>query len=867
MSTISSLVERLNPEGRAALEKAAHRCKAQRQFYVELEHLLIEMIADSNGETASLLRSFGVDHELVTPELLKAISGFEAGENRSPAISNHLIECLKDAWTGASLSAGNKRIRPGFILWAMLNGDSSRRLILSSAPILARVPVPKLLEEVNNTGGPSSSGSKPSKVSKEMGELIPDGDGEDDPLERFTIDLTDEAMNGRMDPVIGRDDEIRQLIDILLRRRQNNPILTGDAGVGKTAVVEGLAQRIVKAQVPKVLADNKILSLDLGLLQAGASMRGEFEHRLRSIVDAVTASTTPIILFIDEAHTLIGAGGQAGQNDAANLLKPALARGSLRMIAATTWSEYKRYFEKDAALVRRFQVVKITEPEYEKAVTMLRGAADKLERHHSVRIHEGALHDAVRLSQRYIAGRQLPDKAISVLDTACARVAVTQSEIPPPLADAKARIELLETESARIGREIAGDGSNHEERLEEIRREIESLKADATRMESRWTQEKETVDRLLALQKDPTQPPSDVSEFQYLKLKLETLQETGEPLVHAFVNTKAVSEVVSNWTGIPTGQMLRDGAIGARDLLQHLESRIISQKSALEVIARRIQSFFAQLGEPNKPTGVFMLAGPSGVGKTETATALADILYGGPQSLITVNMSEYQEAHTISGLKGAPPGYVGYGTGGVMTEAIRRRPYSVLLLDEIEKAHPDVIELFYQVFDKGQIEDSEGQMIDFRHTLIILTSNVGDEAIAAYADQGNLDPDEMVSAIRPDLRRVFPAAFLGRLTVAPYLPLAAEDLAEIAQMKIGHVRDRLKVVHDCDLTYDEAVLNTIVDLSTESESGARNVDAIISDTLTAQISGVVLDKMIENAVLRSIHIDVDEMGRFNLSVT
>ncbi|SDZ90152.1 type VI secretion system ATPase TssH [Rubrimonas cliftonensis] len=848
MTDVKALVSRLNPACRAALERAAQRCNGRGQAAVELEHLLVELLADAEGDAARLLRAHDVDAAAVVADLRRAIDQFQGGATRTPALSQHLVEALKEAWSVASLGGGADRVRSGHLIRAMLGGQASRRLLVAAAPMLAKLPTdldPDLARAAQGgSEGPAEAGP----------------DAGDAPLARFTLDMTAEARAGRIDPVVGRDDEIRQLVDILLRRRQNNPILAGDAGVGKTAVVEGLALRMVEGRVPASLAAVRLLSLDLGALQAGAGMRGEFEHRLRGVVDAVAASPQPIVLFIDEAHTLIGAGGQAGQNDAANLLKPALARGQLRCVAATTWGEYKRHIEKDPALARRFQVVKVGEPEPDAAVEMLRGVAAKLEAHHGVRVLEGGLREAVRLSHRYISDRQLPDKAISVLDTACARVAVSQSEHPPALAGALARIAAMEVEIGRLARETSLGDAAQSERAATLDAERDAMRARADEMRSRWRNEREVVRRLLELEA----AAADRVELRALRLQMETLQEGREPLVHAFVDARAVAQVVSGWTGVPTGEMLREGAEGARDLLARLRARVIAQDGALETICRRVQSWFAQLGEPARPTGVFLLVGPSGVGKTETAAALADALFGGPRALVTVNMSEYQEAHSISGLKGAPPGYVGHGRGGVMTEAVRRRPYSVLLLDEIEKAHRDVIELFYQVFDKGVLEDSEGQLVDFRNTLILLTSNVGAGTLADCAARGVTDPAALAAAIRPELLRAFPAAFLGRLIVTPYRPLGPEHLSRIAAMKLDALRDRLAANHGVALTWDRAVLDALIARATESESGARNVEAVIADTLTPQVAGLMLDRIAEAAPAAGVHVALGADGGFTL---
>ncbi len=831
-----ALVQRLDAPARGALERAAQTCRARGHATVELEHLLAELLAEDDGEPARLVRQSDLDPASLRAALGKAVDGFAAGATRTPALSAHLVETLKEAWSFASLEQGGGKVSAGGLLRAMLTAETPRRLILATLPLLARVSRDRLDQELGRTPAAEAQTNP------------------DDPLAVYTQDLTAEARAGRIDPVTGRDAEIRQLVDVLLRRRQNNPILTGEAGVGKTAVVEGLAQRLVTGAVPKALAGARLLALDLGALQAGTGVRGEFEKRLRGVLDGVAASPSPVVLFIDEAHLLIGAGGQAGQGDAANLLKPALARGALRCIAATTWGEYKKHIEKDPALARRFEVVKVAEPEPEAAVAMLRGAAAKLEAHHGVRILEEGLREAVRLSHRYIAGRQLPDKAIGVLDTACARVAVSQSEPPPALADAQARLSGVALETQRLAGED-GLGGETGDRVAALEDEAATLRETAAGLDGRWRAEQEAVAALLGALK-----VGDASEIEYRRLTLETLQEGAEPLVHAVVDSRVVAQVVSGSTGVPAGEMLREGAAGAQDLHQRLRARVVAQDGALATICRRIQTYFAQLGEPGKPTGVFLLAGPSGVGKTETAVALADMLFGGRRSLVTVNMSEYQEAHSISGLKGAPPGYVGYGRGGVMTEAVRRRPYSLLLLDEVEKAHRDVIELFYQVFDKGVMEDSEGQLVDFRNALVIMTSNVGAETIAARAARGETDPAALAAAIRPELLRAFPAAFLGRLTVAPYLPLGPAQLGEIARLKLDALRERLAAGHGAALTWDRAVVEALVARATETESGARNLDAIIADTLAPQIAGLVLERLAGAAPARAVHVALGRDG-------
>ncbi|MHB8080190.1 MAG: type VI secretion system ATPase TssH, partial [Candidatus Krumholzibacteriia bacterium] len=682
-------------------------------------------------------------------------------------------------------------------------------------------------------------------------------------------DLTAEARAGRVDPVLGRDAEIRQIIDILTRRRQNNPILTGEAGVGKTAVVEGFALRIAAGDVPPILQGVALRTLDLGLLQAGAGVKGEFENRLKQVIQEVKTSAQPVILFIDEAHTLIGAGGQEGQNDAANLLKPALARGELRTIAATTWAEYKRYFEKDPALSRRFQVVKVDEPTESSAVEMMRGLSPKLEKHHGVRILDGAVSASVKLSHRYIPARQLPDKSVSVLDTACARVAIGRSATPAPVEDQRRRLDALDTETRILRRESAL-GIDHAERLAEVAAARADGAARLAALEARWQQELALVDRLIAVRvrlegEDGGEAPK-AAEQKKLRAELDRLrgelaQLQGElPLVGCEVSDQTIAEVISGWTGIPTGRMVADEIQTVLNLAARLRERVIGQDQGLEAVARRIRTARAGLDNPSRPVGVFLLVGPSGVGKTETALALAEALYGGERNLITINMSEYQEAHTVSGLKGAPPGYVGYGEGGVLTEAVRRRPYAVVLLDEVEKAHPDVMELFYQVFDKGMLEDGQGREIDFKNTVILLTSNVGSDTIMKLcADPETCpDPEALAGAIRPELLQRFPAALLGRMVVVPYYPIQGEPLRQIISLQLGRIARRVRQNHRVDFVYGDDLLEAIAARCTEAESGARAIDNILTQTLLPQISVEFLSRMAASRPFSRVEVLVDQ---------
>jgi len=731
----------------------------------------------------------------------------------------------------------------------------------------------------------------PGEAAKPVGGKTPN-------LDQYTVDLTGNAKKGKIDPVLGRDHEIRQIVDILTRRRQNNPILTGEAGVGKTAVVEGFALRVAQGDVPPPLKNVHVRTLDLALLQAGAGVKGEFENRLKGLIEEVKASPTPIILFIDEAHTMIGAGGQAGQNDAANLLKPALARGELRTIAATTWSEYKKYFEKDAALARRFQVVKVEEPSEQQCMVMMRGLVASLEKHHNVRILDEAVYASVRLSHRFLAGRQLPDKAVSILDTACARLALGQSATPPAIEDLTRQIDALEVQKRILEREEVV-GADHQERLAELAKQKSAADEKLASLQQRWNRERELVGRIRELRDkleashagkpadsaapSPSQngsapaagdgaaavvqsPEALKSELQALEAELSAMQgETG--LIRVCVDAQIVGEVLSAWTGIPAGKMLKDEITTVLALQEHLAKRIIGQNHAMEIISQRVQTSRASLDDPNKPVGVFMLVGPSGVGKTETALALSDLLYGGEHNLITINMSEFQEPHTVSTLKGSPPGYVGYGEGGVLTEAVRRRPYSVVLLDEVEKAHPDVLELFFQVFDKGMMEDGEGREIDFKNCIILLTSNAcTDQLMKLVADpETTPGPRALIDALKPDLNKIFKPAFLGRMVLIPYYPVRDEALKQIIRLKLGKIQRRLEENHKVKLAYDDAFLNAVASRCTEVESGARNVDNILTNSLLPEISRKILSSMAEAEKLSTIHVGVSEDGDFTYS--
>ncbi len=688
-----------------------------------------------------------------------------------------------------------------------------------------------------------------------------------------------------MDPILGRDEEIRQIVDVLMRRRQNNPILTGEAGVGKTAVVEGFAQRIASGDVPPPLRGVKLCALDVGLMQAGASMKGEFEQRLRSVIDEVQSSPTPIILFIDEAHTLIGAGGAAGTGDAANLLKPALARGTLRTIAATTWAEYRQYFEKDPALTRRFQPIYVGEPDVATASVMLRGLVAPMEKHHKVRVTDEAIVAAVNFSNRYIPARQLPDKAVSLLDTACARVAISQNAKPAAVEDAEVAIASLESEKQSLARE-RDLGAANEQRIAEIETRIAERRKRLDALEADWAKERALVEEILALRAkiagkaaeppaaEAAQAPKAAGEAaapdgDLLRAKVGELGKIvpEKRMIYAHVDEQAVASVVSDWTGIPVGKMVADEIETVLRLAEILNRRIIGQTHGLEMIARRIETNRARLDNPNKPIGVFMLCGPSGVGKTETALALAEALYGGEQNIITINMSEFQEAHTVSTLKGAPPGYVGYGEGGRLTEAVRRRPYSVVLLDEIEKAHPDVHEIFFQVFDKGVMEDGTGRRIDFKNTLILLTTNVGTEIVMkAAAGAVRPDPEALVAQMRPALLEVFPPALLGRIVTIPYYPLSAEMLAGIVRLQLGRIGKRIEENHRAAFIADETAIDHIVSMCNDPDAGGRVIDNIITNTILPALSREILRRSLAREEIREAKVSATD-GAFVYAVS
>lgn len=875
MSEISraALFGKLNSLAYKAIEAATVFCKLRGNPYVELAHWLHQLLQLPDSDLHRVVRQFEIEPARLARDLTDALDRLPRGSSSITDLSSQVEDAVERGWVYGSLMFGQHQVRTGFLLIGMLKTPSLRNALLGLSGEFAKLKVDALSEQFERYVGDSpengllaSDGFAAAEPGQASGAVAPAALGKQEALKRFTVDLTEQARSGQLDPIVGRDEEIRQLVDILMRRRQNNPILTGEAGVGKTAVVEGFALRIVAGDVPPALRDVELRSLDVGLLQAGASMKGEFEQRLRQVIEDVQASSRPIILFIDEAHTLVGAGGAAGTGDAANLLKPALARGSLRTVAATTWAEYKKHIEKDPALTRRFQVVQVAEPDETKALLMMRGVASTMEQHHQVQILDEALEAAVRLSHRYIPARQLPDKSVSLLDTACARVAISLHAVPAEVDDSRRRIEALEVELQIIARETA-IGVATEQRQARAEALLAEERARLASLETRWAEEKALVDQLLATRaqlreqlgavdrpagEDAHPPRAKLIELQR---RLASLQ--GEdPLILPTVDYQAVASVVADWTGIPVGRMARNEIETVLSLDTHLAKRIIGQDHALRMIAKRIQTSRAGLDNPNKPIGVFMLAGTSGVGKTETALALAEVLYGGEQNLITINMSEFQEAHTVSTLKGAPPGYVGYGEGGVLTEAVRRRPYSVVLLDEVEKAHPDVHELFFQVFDKGVMEDGEGRQTDFRNTLILLTTNAGTALIADICKdpQALPEPESVASALRKPLLEIFPPALLGRLVTIPYYPLSDAMLKAITRLQLERIRARVESTHKVGLAYDEAVVELIVSRCTETESGGRMIDAILTNGLLPDMSREFLTRLLEGKPLASVRI-------------
>ena len=882
-----ALFGKLNSLGYKAIESATVFCKLRGNPYVELVHWLHQILQLPDSDLHRAIQHFSLNPSKVAKDFTEALDRLPRGATSISDLSAHVDAAVKEGWVYATLMFNDAQVRTGHLLVGMLKTPDLRNALLAISREFDRIKLDDLMAQFGDIvaaspesglrasdGSQVGGGAAPGEASDAM---APAQMGKQEALQRFSVDLTERARKGELDPIVGRDEEIRQIVDILMRRRQNNPILTGEAGVGKTAVVEGFAHRIAAGEVPPPLKDVTLRVLDVGLLQAGASMKGEFENRLRQVIDEVQSSPKPIILFIDEAHTLVGAGGAAGTGDAANLLKPALARGKLRTIAATTWAEYKKHIEKDPALTRRFQVVQIGEPSEEKTILMMRGMASTMEKHHRAQILDEALEAAVKLSHRYIPARQLPDKAVSLLDTACARVAISLHAVPAEVEDCRRRIEGLKVELEIIARETA-IGIETAQRQADASEKLQTEETRLAGLEARWQEEKGLVDQILELraklrgdggkvevaveaEADPERQ-TRLAELKELLAQLHTLQ--GEsPLILPSVDAQAVASVVADWTGIPVGRMVKNEIETVLSLADILNRRIIGQRHALDLIARRIQTSRAALDNPNKPIGVFMLAGPSGVGKTETALALAEALYGGEQNVITINMSEFQEAHTVSTLKGAPPGYVGYGEGGVLTEAVRRRPYSVVLLDEVEKAHHDVHEIFFQVFDKGWMEDGEGRLIDFKNTLILLTTNVGTDLIMGMCKDPELLPDieGLGKALREPLLKVFPPALLGRLVTIPYYPLSDEMLGDIVRLQLRRIEKRILENHKLPFSYDDEVVKLIVSRCTELDSGGRMVDAILTNTVLPTISQEFLTRMVEGQPVARVQLSVRD-GEF-----
>ena len=887
MSEISrvALFGKLNPMAYKAIESATVFCKMRGNPYVELVHWFAQLLQTQGTDLEAIVRHYQLDPSAIAREVTTALDRLPRGSTAISDFNEHIELAIQQGWLYGTLMFGQAQVRTGYLLLGMLNSKVLTNALQSMTRQFDRVKADDLAQNFqkicggtqeatlgaqDGSGLAAGAGGDPGG---ENGAMAPAAMGKQEALKKFCVDLTERAREGKMDPVTGRDEEIRQIVDILMRRRQNNPILTGEAGVGKTAVVEGFAQRLARGDVPPQLQEVSLLSLDIGLLQAGASMKGEFEQRLRQVIDEVQASPKPIILFIDEVHTLVGAGGAAGTGDAANLLKPALARGNLRTIGATTWAEYKKYIEKDPALTRRFQVVQVPEPDEHKAILMLRGVASVLEKHHRVQLLDEAIENAVTLSHRYIPARQLPDKAVSLLDTACARVAVSQHATPAEVEDCQRRIEALEIEAGIIERE-ASVGVDVGNRGTEVAAKLAVERERLAGLDKRWKDEKAIVDRVLALRaqlRDGGKPVDGapaaaeaaaapdretlLAELRLEQDKLATLQGDS-PLIMPSVDAQAVASVVADWTGIPVGRMVKNELEAVLRLGETLGQRVIGQQHGLDMIAKRIQTSRAKLDNPNKPIGVFMLCGTSGVGKTETALALAEALYGGEQNVITINMSEFQEAHTVSTLKGAPPGYVGYGEGGILTEAVRRRPYSVVLLDEVEKAHSDVHELFFQVFDKGRMEDGEGRMIDFKNTIILLTSNVGSELIMNMCKDPELlpDPESLATALQEPLMKVFPPALLGRLVTIPYYPLSDDMLARIIRLQLGRIQKRVETNHRIPYRFTDDAVTLIVKRCNNAEAGGRIIDAILTNTVLPRISIEYLTRMSRGQELLGIEL-------------
>ena len=868
------LIEKLNNHCRQAMLGASEMCLLRTYYKVEIEHWFLKLLEEQETDLQRIMQHFQINATTVHQQLMRAIEHFRKGSTRdTPLFAPELISLIEKAWVLASLKFGTGQIRSGHVLAALLNEEELGASILEQVTEFRKINSSLLQKDFAEIT--KNTAEDVHEVSSTPGDTLQADTSQQSALKQFTFDLTEQARNKELDPVIGRDFEIRQVVDILSRHRQNNPILTGEAGVGKTAVVEGLAMEVADGNVPPSLQDIRIRLLDVGALQAGTGVRGEFEKRLKAVISEVKASPHPIVLFIDEAHTLIGAGGSAGQGDAANLLKPALARGELRTIAATTWAEYKEHFEKDAALRRRFQVVRVNEPDTESAILMMRGLADVMEKRHKVRIMEETLESTVKWSQRYITDRYLPDKAVSLIDTASARVALSQNAVPSKLQDCKRQIEFQSLELSRCEAEMKA-GVDHQQRIEELRERKKTAEQRLTELEHQWEQEKELVANMISLRDQLHAEDLSPEQLEQLREDLkqrneELLKLQGDtPLIQPLVNSQAVAEVIAGWTGIPVGKMVRDELKAVMSLKEKLQERVIGQDHALEAVAKRIQIARANLPDPRRPIGVFLLVGPSGVGKTETALTVAETLYGSDRNITVINMSEYQQDFQVTRLTGPAPGLVGYGKGGVLTEAVRRKPYSVVLLDEVEKAHVKVHDIFYQVFDKGTLQDDTGNDIDFNNTIIFLTTNIATDVIMEVCEDSTTRPDTasgLLEIVRPELLKFFKPAFLGRLTVVPYFPLGEDVLQRIARLKLGQIGKRIRENHKAEFLFDDSVVTQITGRCKEVESGARNIDHILNDTLLPEIAGHFLSRMVDDSPIRQVRVEVSEGGNFAYEVS
>ena len=858
MSAINNLIGRLNQTCKNALESSVGLCFSQSHFEVDIEHLLSKLIEMPNTDIPFILSHFDMNASKVLSDLSKSMDTFERGNTRNPTVSQRVTKMLREAWLTSSIGYSDNQIRSGYILFTLLRNFQLSPTIIASSEEFKKISVNDLEKDLLTI---ISKSIESDEIKKDIATVSDDEEKElkgDSALEKYAINLTENARTGKLDPVYEREEEVCQLMDILIRRRQNNPILTGEAGVGKTAIVEGFAIKIINDDVPPQLKGVELYSLDLGLLQAGAGIKGEFENRLKSILKEIYSSSKPIILFIDEAHTLIGAGAPQGAGDAANLLKPPLARGQLRAIAATTWAEYKKYFESDAALTRRFQVVKVDEPDEIKAINMMRGVVPILENHHQVMIRDNAIVEAVRLSRRYLTMRQLPDKSISVLDTACAKVAISMATEPKAIESINKKIYRIENEVKQLSKENML-GLDNQSKIDSLLSEKNILCQENEKLKQQWEQEKEIVEQIITLRKTLTQQKktdeNELNQLKDLETQLTKIQKDS-PLIYLDVNPQIISQVISQWTGIPTGRLKKNEIDMLLSLENHLKQRIIGQDHAIEFISEILRNSYADVEDPSSPTGVFLFVGPSGVGKTETALALSDAMFGGEEYMIGLNMTEYKEKHSISLLKGSPPGYVGYGEGGRLTEAVRKRPYSVILLDEIDKAHDDVIDFFYKVFDQGILEDGEGRKIDFKNTVIIMTSNLGTNTITKYAldEETCPSPQTMADIIREELESEFNLAFLGRLQVIPFFPISNLALDKIIQIKLNVIVKRIKENKNIDMTYDQEIIDTIKESCNTEKAGARNIDPIINNKILPRISKELLTAMANNEIINNIHL-------------